>query len=82
MTIKTKFNIGEKVFTIDTNTFKVKDFVVSRISTYTSDGKTNVTLYDGDSYTASGHDESKCFATEAELLNFVTSKEQTNAKAL
>ena len=80
MNIKTKFNEGDKVFTIDANTMKVKDFVVSRITTWTSGGKTNVTLYDDESYTASGYDENKCFATEAELMTFITTKD--NAKTL
>ena len=74
MTIKTKFNEGDKVFTIDTSSLKVKEFEVGRISTFTSNGKTRVTLYDGDSYTANGYDEDKCFATEAELMTFITTK--------
>lgn len=77
MTIKTKFNEGDKVFTIDTNTLKVKDFEVKRISTYTSQGKTSVTLYDGDTYTATGHDETKCFSTEAELMTFITTNDES-----
>lgn len=72
MTIKTKFNEGDKVFTIDTRTMKVKEFEVSRISTWTGGGKTNVTLYDGVPYTANGYDENKCFSTEAELMTFIT----------
>ena len=79
MTIKTKFNEGDKVFTIDTNTLKVKEFEVGRISTYTAKGKTSVTLYPKeDTYTANGYNEDKCFPTQAELITFVTSKD--NAK--
>lgn len=80
MTIKTKFNEGDKVFTVDTNTLKVKDFNVAKITTYTVNGATSVTLYDGEDYRASGYDESKCFATEAELMTFITTKD--DAKAL
>lgn len=80
MNIKTKFNEDDKVFTIDTNTLKVKSFTVKRIGTHTSKGKTNVTLYDGDSYNAVGYDESKCFPTESELVTFITTKD--DAKTL
>lgn len=80
MTIKTNFDEGDKVFTIDTNTLKIKDFVVKRVLTITSAGKTSVTLYDGDSYPANGYNESKCFATEAELMTFITTKD--DAKTL
>lgn len=79
MTIKTKFNEGDKVFTIDTNTLKVKSFEVKRITTYTTCGKTSVTLYDSASYTASGYDEDKCFATEAELMTFITTPDEPKA---
>ena len=80
MTIKTKFNEGDRVFTIDTNTMKIKEFQISRITTWTSSGKTNVTLYDGDSYNSNGYDENKCFSTESELLTYITTKD--DAKAL
>lgn len=76
MTIKTKFNEGDKVYTIDTNTIKVKEFEVERISTWTSKEKTLITLYPkGDTYSSSGYDENKCFASQEELVNFVTTKE-------
>lgn len=81
MTIKTKYNEGDKVFTIDTNTLKVKEFEVGRISTHTSNGKTSVTLYaKEDTYASNGYSEDKCFPTQAELITFVTSK--GNAKAV
>lgn len=74
MTIKTKFNEGDKVVTIDTNTMKIKEFEVGRISTWTSAGKTRVTLYDGDTYNSNGFEENKCFSTEAELITYITTK--------
>lgn len=81
MTIKTTFNEGDKVFTIDTNTLKVKEFEVGRICTYTASGKTTVTLYPkGDTYSSNGYNEDKCFSSEAELITFVTTKD--DAKAL
>ena len=81
MTINTKYNEGEKVFTIDTNTLKVKEFEVGRISTYTCNGKTSVTLYPkGDNYPSSGYSEDKCFNTQAELITFATTRD--DAKTL
>ena len=80
MTIKTKFNEGDKVFTIDTNTLKVKEFEVGRISTYTCNGKTYVTLYPKGENTSTGYNEEKCFSTQAELVTFVTARD--DAKTL
>lgn len=79
MTIKTKFNIGDKVFTINTNTLKVYGFEVKRISAYTEGNGVIVTLYDDVSYTANNFNEDKCFATEPELMTFIT---RDDAKAL
>ncbi len=79
MTIRTEFNEGDKAFTIDTDTLKVTSFDVKRITTYTVEGKTIVTLYDGDSYTAKGYDEKKCFRSEVELLTHITTKDVAEA---
>ena len=79
MKIETKFNEGDSVFTIDTSTLKVKNFKVDHIGTYTSKGKTTVTLYDGESYNAKGYDENKCFGTEAELIAYVTTNDDAKA---
>lgn len=79
MTIKTKFNEGDKLFTIDAKTLKVKQFQVERIMAYVSNGKTSVSLYPkGD--ISNSYDEDKCFPTEAELITFITTKD--DAKAL
>lgn len=79
MKIETKFNEGDSVFTIDTSTLKVKNFKVDHIGTYTSNGKTTVTLYDGSSVVGKGYEETKCFRTEAELIAYVTAKEDAKA---
>lgn len=76
MNIKTKFNEGDMVFTIDTKTLKAKGFEVGRISTLTVDGDTHVMLYEKDaSVYSDGYDEKKCFPSEAELITFVTTKD-------
>lgn len=80
MIIKTKFNIGDKVFTIDTTYLKVREFEVNRINAFTVGDTVNVRLYDSESYNANGYDENKCFHTEAELMTFITTKE--DAKTL
>lgn len=76
MTITTRFNEGDKAFTLNTATLKVKEFEVERVSTYTTNGKTSVTLYaKNEPFGTNGYEEDKCFASEAELLNFITSKD-------
>lgn len=81
MTITTNYNVGDRVFTIDTNTLKVKEFEVGCVSTCTAKGKTSVSLYPkGDTYLTTGYNEDKCFPTEAELITFITTRD--NAKAL
>ena len=74
MTINTKFNEGDMVFTIDTSSLKVKSFEVGRIFTSTNEGKTSETIYPkGCTYTDIGYDERKCFTTETELLQHIKS---------
>ena len=74
MTINTRFNEGDTVFTIDTSSLKIKFFKVGRTVTSTNDGKTHVTIYpQGCSYAADGYDENKCFPTAEELLNHIKS---------
>ena len=78
MTIKTRFNEGDTVFTVDTNTLKVKEFEIGRISTWTANEKTSVTLYPKEekNYTTTGFSEDKCFPTEAELITFITTRDE------
>ena len=77
MKVETKYNVGETVFTIDTATLKVKSFNVHSIGINVSkENKVSVTLYeDNGSYSYNSFDESKCFPTEAELLEYVTKKD-------
>lgn len=80
MTVKTKFNIGDKVFTIDTNTLKVKEFVIMRMFINIHKEKNMVFLYDDDTYNGTSYDETKCFPSEKELMDFI--KPEKDAKAL
>ena len=76
MNITTKYNVGDKVFTLDTKTLKVKQIEIDRIITLSKEGgETSVSLYDKeDDYCNNSYDESKCFPTEAELITFITTK--------
>lgn len=79
MTIKTRFNEGDTVFTVDTNTLKVKEFEIGRISTWTGNDKTSVTLYPKEEkifLSTTGFSEDKCFPTEAELITFITTRDE------
>lgn len=76
MDIKIKFGIGEKVFTLDSETMKIKEFEVGSIGIFASrDKELSVTYYDNDHYSGLGFKEQRCFATEKELLNHITTKE-------
>ena len=71
MKVNTKFEIGDKAVTIDPNTLKEKEFVIDNMSVYINGGQIIVSLYERDNYTA--YREDRCFATEDELIAFVTS---------
>lgn len=77
MNIQTKFNIGDKVCTIDKNTMKVKAFEVGSVGVYVSKtGKPSVNYRaSGDDYTGDSYEEEFCFPNEAELLSYITTKE-------
>ena len=73
MDIKTKFSVGDNVFTVDTKTIKLKKFEVGRIAVSVTEGKTIVILYEKDaSAYDSGYSEDKCFATEGDLVRHLT----------
>lgn len=79
----TKYNEGDRVYTIDTNSLKVKEFEVGKITTWTTSGKTSVCLHPkGASYADPCYDESKCFASEKELLAFITTKDKQAYEAV
>lgn len=77
MDIKTKFNVGDKVFTIDKETFKMKRFVVGSVSIW-ADDDTMVTYYPKKEEIvdySERYKENVCFASENELLSYITTKE-------
>ena len=78
-TITTKFNVGDKAFTIDSKTMKIKEFEVSMICMYLSeDGKPDISYKaKGDGILGDSIDEDKCFPTKHELLTYI---EQSDAQ--
>lgn len=77
-TITTKFNVGDKAFTIDKKTMKIKEFEVDMISIYLqSDGKPDIMYKASDAGILDDSiREDKCFATKHELLTFIESDEE------
>lgn len=77
MDIKTKFNVGDKVFTLDKETFKMKRFVVGSVSIW-ADDDTMVTYYPKKEESVTfneRYNENMCFASENELLSHITTKD-------
>ncbi len=71
MSIQTKYEIGNTVYTIDLTTFKVKSFVIDSIVAHvSSSGEVSNSLFEKGSYDS--HLESRCFATKQELLDYLT----------
>lgn len=71
MEIKTKFNVGDKVFTIDNNSFRIKEFKVGSMMVFFNDtGNLRTTLYPTDDYMSS-YDEDRCFPTKEDLLKYI-----------
>lgn len=81
MNIKTKFNVGEKVNTIDPKTMKIREFEISSVLVL-ADGKSQSVTYraKGDSYLADGYPEKKCFANKSDLLKFISTEEPKEEK--
>lgn len=77
MDIKTKFNVGDKVFTLDKEAFKMKKFTVGAVSIW-ADDDTMVTYYPKKEEIVDYNErykENVCFASENELLSHITTKD-------
>lgn len=73
-TITTKFNIGEKAYTIERKTMKITEFVVSRIWVYVAGEEKPSVSYipEGSEYSSMTYDEDLCFATKEELMEYIS----------
>lgn len=69
MNIQTKYNIGDKVFTIDTRAMKIIEFTID--SMYISVGKDRADVFYTALSEAQHYKEECCFATKHELLTFL-----------
>lgn len=77
-TITTKFNVGDKAFTIDKKTMKIREFEVDMVSIYLlSDGKPDINYKaKDDGILGDSIDEDKCFPTKHELLTYIEQSEE------
>lgn len=69
MQIKTKFNCGETVFTIDPKNLKVFSFVIDSIIVHLWKGKVSTSIYPKDGTTS--YNEDNCFSTKEELIKHI-----------
>ena len=77
MNIQTRFNVGDKVFTLDKESFKMREFTVGAVSVWATDD-TKVSYYpleDEHVNFNESYGEPVCFASENELLGHITTKE-------
>lgn len=72
MNIETKFKVGDKVFTIDPETLKIKQFEIESVTSVTNDKGTTVLVYPKGEGCYKSIDESKCFSTREALLDHIT----------
>ena len=73
MNIKTRFNVGDTVCTIDKDTLKFRDFEVESVYAYATDKNCRIKYKaKGDSAYADSYDENVCFTSREELLTHIT----------
>ena len=78
MTIETKFNVGDKLYTIDTDTMKMFSFKVTDIAIYHDADGTRIKYTEGGNPDAFCISEHRCFASEDELFNTIKGIKNTN----
>lgn len=69
MEIKTKYNVGDTLYTIEH--FKIIKFEVARICIFTYENGVNI-FYSSKNYI--DYNENECFQTEDELINQLKNK--------
>lgn len=73
MNVQTKYNVGEKVCTIDKRTLKIREFEIDSIFVSTNDGGVETRYHaKGDSAYADYIPEEHCFSDQHELLNHIS----------
>lgn len=73
MNIRTKFNVEDKVFTIDKKTMKIREFEIGFMCVCVGQSGNATVTYraKGDSAFADSYEEDKCFSTKHELLTYI-----------
>lgn len=73
-TITTKYNIGEKVYTIDRKTMKVTEFEVGSIIVYLrGDDRPSIDYRPkAEDFAPDMYSEDMCFATKEELMEYIS----------
>lgn len=73
MEIKTKYQVGDKVCTIDRKTLKIKSFVIGNICIYVYDGRTDIGYTEeGQGIAGVSYEESLLFPSEKDLITYIT----------
>ena len=70
--VKTKYEVGQKLHTVELISLKHIEFEVERIRIQVKKDSTLIEYCPKDQY--SGYDEDKCFPSEAALVNHITGK--------
>lgn len=74
MTVVTKYDVGDKVFTVEKKSLKVREFEIGSVfvSSITKDKARVKYLAKDDSIFSEGVPEEHCFSSQQELLTHVT----------
>lgn len=67
MDITTKFNVGDKLFTINPSTLKAIGIEVVNIDVFVRNGKLDIRYASAKGYPYESYKEEKCFKTREEL---------------
>ena len=75
MVIKTKFNVGDKVFTLDAKKVAITDFIISSLTVAVYDDRQSVYYYpkkEGVIGSSEMVEENRCFQTKEDLIEHLT----------
>lgn len=81
MVFNTKFNVGDKLFTIDRETMKVRNFTVKSVCIISSSDKASISYVpEGDDVWKPNIPEERCFDSKEALFEYIESSEQKSAE--
>ena len=74
MNVQTKYNVGDKVCTIDKETLKIREFEIESVSINSNENGAVIKYHaKGDSAYADNIPEEHCFAEKHDLLSHISS---------